>query len=601
MLSLAAMGLATTLPPAALAEDAPPAIDEPVEIASYTVAVKDAPSDAVAADLEKALALYRYQENGAPSLALLRRRAQDDRTVVQKVLRSHGYYEGDARVDVAAGEDGKSAAVTVTVQPGRPYVLSEHTFLLTPTPLAQAMPKKADSHFGSPVGQPAEAAGILAAEEQVVGALKTVGYPYARLIKRDAEIDPEAATMQVTSRIDTGPLVTYGDLSIQGATGIDDAYLRTYLPWKKGEPVNTVKLTEYQRSLIGTGLFNAGSVLLPETAPPPGAAPVTARLEPRPFRSIAVGVNYSTDLGPGAKAEFDHRNLFGANETLRLTTDVTASEQHLDGQLRKPQFRRNKQDLVGQVSLRHIEDDAFDETGITLTLGLERQLSRFWRAGLGGLAEVTDTTSSDAEGRAYLVGMPAFAQYDNSDDLLNPSKGIRLHVATTPFMGRFDSRFTPFLLTELNGASYFDLTGKKRYIAAVRTRLGSILSGDLSDVPAGRRLYAGGGGSLRGYAERKIGPLDSHDDPTGGRSVVEAVAELRAQVYGDFGLAVFAGAASVSEDVVPTFSSGMQFSAGLGFRYYSPLGPIRADVAVPLNPRSVDDSFQIYFSIGQAF
>ena len=95
--------------------------------------------------------------------------------------------------------------------------------------------------------------------------------------------------------------------------------------------------------------------------------------------------------------------------------------------------------------------------------------------------------------------------------------------------------------------------------------------------------------------------MDSKNEPTGGLSAMEVAAELRAQVYGDFGLAVFAAAGSVAEEVVPTFSEGVQLAAGIGLRYYSPLGPIRADIGVPLNPRSSDDSFQVYFSIGQAF
>ncbi len=106
---------------------------------------------------------------------------------------------------------------------------------------------------------------------------------------------------------------------------------------------------------------------------------------------------------------------------------------------------------------------------------------------------------------------------------------------------------------------------------------------------------------MRGYQERFIGPLDANRDPTGGLSVIETGAELRARIYGDFGAAVFVEAASVSEEVVPIFSDGFQYAAGAGLRYYSPTGPIRVDVGVPLNARRVDDAFQIYFSIGQAF
>lgn len=595
-------GLAALLAPSAVraAED-PPAMAAPAATTDYEVVLTGSPSDAVTEDLEAALALYRYQDDGAPSVALLRRRALDDREIAGKVLRSHGYYEGRIRVDVDAGPDDGEAQVTVTVQPGRAFELERHSFVLTPTPLAEALPEAGDSRFGSPVGGTADAAAILAAEDALVLRLKHAGFPYARRTGREAVADMEAGTIAVTTTVETGPRLTFGDLAFEGVEDIDETYLRTYRPWQKGAPVDTRQLTAYQRRLMGTGLFTSGAVLLPAEAPGPGAAPVVADMEQRKFRSIAVGLNYSTDVGPGGEVDFEHRNLFGANETLQLQAKAALIEQRLEGQLRKPQFRRDRQDLVAGLSLRRAEFDAYDETGATATLGLERQIGEHWRVGLGGLAEVTQTVSSDAEGQAYLLGVPGFAAFDDTDDLLNPSRGWRIKLAATPFAGQYDGVFAPFLSTEANASTYFDLTGEKRYIVAVRGRLGSILSGDLSEVPAGRRLFSGGGGSIRGYAERSIGPLDQNNDPTGGRSVAELGVELRAQVYGDFGLALFAAGGSVTEDVVPTFSDGLQTAAGLGLRYYSPLGPIRADVGVPLNPRDSDESFQLYFSIGQAF
>ncbi len=98
------------------------------------------------------------------------------------------------------------------------------------------------------------------------------------------------------------------------------------------------------------------------------------------------------------------------------------------------------------------------------------------------------------------------------------------------------------------------------------------------------------------------GPLDDDDDPIGGRSKIEFGGEFRARVYGDFGLVPFFAAGNAYELVLPELSEEFQWAAGLGFRYYTAFGPLRLDVAFPLNPRSgVDDPFQIYFSIGQAF
>jgi translocation and assembly module TamA len=572
---------------------------------SYDITMDGSPTDAATANLEAALAVYRYRDNGAPSIALLRRRAQDDRDIVARVLRAHGYYQATASAAVESDppEDPQAtkAKVTVTITPGRAFKLSSHAFIMTPPLPGGKAPGAAKTFYGSPVGGTAVAQKILEAEATAVNRLHELGYPYAHFGAREAIADMENAGLTITSTIETGPRLSYGVLDFKGIENIDEAYLRSYLPWQEGDRVDQRQLQAYQRDLMSTNLFAAGAVHLPETAPAPGLVPVIAAMEQRPFRSVALGARYSTDSGPGGTAEFEHRNLFGANETGTLAADLSLTEQRLEARIRKPQFWRNRQDLVGGLSLRHIESDAFDEVGATATLGLERRLSRFWNVGLGTLAEVTETVSSDSEGRSYLVGLPAFAEYDNTDNALNPSKGWRIRGAVTPFLGQYDGSLTPFLSNEVSASTYFDLTGEKRYIAAVRGRLGSILAGDIGNVPGGRRLYGGGGGSVRGYAERSIGPLDSKNEPTGGLSAMEVAAELRAQVYGDFGLAVFAAAGSVAEEVVPTFSEGVQLAAGIGLRYYSPLGPIRADIGVPLNPRSSDDSFQVYFSIGQAF
>lgn len=568
---------------------------------SYEVTIEGAPNDAIADTLEKALYLYRFQDAGAPSIPLLRRRAESDQDIVKQVMRSFGYYEARARSDVVPGEDGLSATVTMRIKPGRAFLLAEHRIAVAGDEDAREIAGKDAGLFGSPVGEAAAAAPILEAETAVVQALQNEGFPYAARLNRDAVADLEKAEISVQSFFKSGPQFVFGEVTFEGIPDIDAAYLQTYQPWRKGETVDVRQLTEYQRDLIATGLFNAGSVTLPEQVPEGEAAPVAVVLEQRPFRTVAAGVSYSTSEGPLGRLEFEHRNLFGANETVNLRGDAGIEEQKIEGRFRKPQFRRNGQDLVAGFNLRNLENDAFDERGGTVTLGLERRLTPELIVGLGGLAEVTQTKSSDAEGLALLVGLPAYAGYNSTDDALNPTDGIRARASVTPFIGSFDHQFASFLRTDVTASTYFNLSDSGRYVIALRGRVGSILAKDLTEVPAGRRLYSGGGGSVRGYKERFIGPLDSNNDPTGGLSVIEGGAEFRARIYGDFGAAVFLEAGSVSEEVAPTFSEGVQYAAGAGLRYYSPIGPIRVDVGVPLNGRSVDDDFQIYFSIGQAF
>ena len=568
---------------------------------SYEVILEGSPSDEATGILERALYLFRYIEAGAPSIPLLRRRAESDHEIAKQVMRSLGYYEAAFESTVEPDADGLQAKVRFTVVPGRPFLLSEHRIeILGQGPQLEGGAADA-KELGSPVGEAAVAGAILAAENALIQQLRRNGYPYAARASRDALADPDQATLSVRSVFRAGPRVVFGEVGFEGIPDIDETYLRTYLPWKKGDPVDVDKLAEFQRELIGTGLFKAGSVALPESPPPGENAPVAVMLEQRPFRTIAAGAWYSTDEGPGARLEFWHRNLFGANESIHIRGEGSLEERRIETRFRKPQFQRPRQDLVAGLSVRHIEDEAFDERGGTATLGLERQLLPELRAGLGGLAEVTETKSSDAEGVAMLFGVPGFLEFNNTDDPLDPTEGARARVTLTPFVGTFDSDYAAFLRGDFTASTYFDLTGEKRYVFAIRGRAGSIAAQDLRHVPAGRRMYSGGGGSVRGYAERFIGPLDTRKEPTGGLSVIEAGAELRARIYGDVGAAVFLEGASVSEEVVPTFSDGLQYAAGIGLRYYSPIGPIRVDVGVPLNKRRADDAFQVYFSIGQAF
>ncbi|MDT8345578.1 MAG: BamA/TamA family outer membrane protein [Thermohalobaculum sp.] len=599
---------------------------------TYTPVLTGAPSDEIADLMRASLLVFRREDQGAQSVAFLRRRAEGDIPTAQKILRSYGYYGasietrvsgvgappaagdtatagstppaasgGDAAEGDAATAGDAAAIAEIVIVPGAPFILARHDVDLSDTGPAGPPALAAAETFGSPVGRPAEAAAILEAERAMVAALRSAGRPYAASRGRDAVADREAATLEIDSRIATGPAYRFGPIAFSGAPDVEDTYLRTYLPWAEGDIVDTALLAAFQRRLMGTRLFRAGTVTLPDTPPDSELAPVTVTLEQAPFRTVKAGVRYNTDEGPGVRTGLEHRNLWGANEQIELTLDATLDRQRLDAIFRKPQFRRPAQDLIAGVELRRINDDAFDELGTTATLGLERRLNPRWTVGAGGLLEYSSIEDQGETNDAVLGGLPLFVAHDGSDDLLDPSTGQRLRLDVTPFGGVFAGDAVTFLSIDARASAYRRLTGDGDVVAAARGRIGSIIADALSDVPQTRRLYSGGGGSVRGFKQDFIGPLDASGDPVGGRSVIELGGEIRGRVWGDLGLAAFVDAGSISTGTVPSFEEGVQVAAGGGIRYASPVGPIRLDVGVPLNPRDADDSFQVYISIGQAF
>lgn len=612
----------------------------------YTTELRGAPSADTADVLERSLRLFTLADRPPPSLAQLRRRAEGDVQTAVRVLRAEGFYAAQAswRIDeearpVAAppapagpGADslgpGASAPapepsepllrVVVDVEPGVRFQLGRFDVSLVDAsgqPLGAAAPDLPGFEaLGIATGGPARSADILAAESEVVAWLREHGYPQARQVERDAAADLQAQQLRVSTQVAPGPRARLGALRFQGLESVREEFLRRAHGWPEGELYAQSELDALQRDLASTGLFEHVSVEAQVDAQPDSvldvspaaldaapALPVEVTVQEAAHRSVGGGLRYSTDTGPSARGFFEHRNLFGAGERARLDATVALPLQELSLTLRKPAFQVRDRALVGGATLRRAEDDAFDEVSASASLGLEQRLSERSRVSGGVSVEAARFTNSSTEGTSFLLGLPLGVNFDNSDDLLDPTRGYRAGAALTPYVGTFDGEFVQFGRLDVNASTYFALDESARYVLALRGRAGSVVGASRDDLPPSKRFYSGGGGSVRGYQARFIGPLDAAGDPVGGRSVLEAGMELRVRIGESLGVVPFIEAGTVSPAIVPDLDAGVQVAAGLGLRYYTAIGPVRADVGVPLNGRPEDDAFQFYISIGQAF
>jgi translocation and assembly module TamA len=189
---------------------------------------------------------------------------------------------------------------------------------------------------------------------------------------------------------------------------------------------------------------------------------------------------------------------------------------------------------------------------------------------------------------------------DRSNDPLNPTRGWRVggRVEPTVLAGRGT---VPYLKVQSQGSAYFPFGAQARTVLAARLHVGSILNGTVAEIPAPQRFYAGGGGSVRGFAYQAVGPrLSDNSTPQGGLSVAEASLELRHELTRTWGVAAFVDAGAVGSTAFPSLK-GAGVGAGLGLRYNLGFGPIRFDVATPVSRRNGGAPVQIYVSIGQAF
>ena len=567
---------------------------------NYEVKIKGIEDEQLKKLMKESSQLISLEKSPPSTMSGLSRRIEEDIGRFEKVLRSQGYYEGTAsyRLD----RDKEPVRVIISIVAGAPFLLTEYEINYVGKFADDPAPSKPTvKELGLELGKRAEAAKIVAAGTKLLNILGNDARPLAKRTDRRVVADFRKDAVEVEVSIDPGPRATYGQVSITGLKRTKESYVRQWITWKEGDPYNKKQMDTLQSDLINTGLFSSVVVEHAKTVNEHGQIAITIALEEEKPRSVGGGISVSTDRGVGGRAFWRHGNLFGRDENLEVSAMADFIEQRGTVSFERPNFERAGRSIYAQAGAGWSDTDAYTGFDSSISGGIRWPVSKRWTASLGGLVEYSDLDNKEEGDETLLWGVPGTLRYDGTNNKLDPKKGVRLELTLVPYVGTSGKVLT-FNSTEVGVSGYYPIDADKRYVLAGRTRVGSIVGESRQDIPLNKRLYAGGGGSIRGYAYQKVGPLDDDRDPIGGRSKIEFSGEVRARVYEDFGVVPFFAAGNVYDSLLPDLSETMQWAAGLGFRYYTAIGPLRLDVGVPINPRSkVDDPFQIYFSIGQAF
>ena len=581
-----------------------PSVEAPVtNPVTYDVRLEGDLPKALRGLIEQSSALITQKDRPPASYAALSKRVDDDLGRIKDVLASEAYY--DPNVEAMIDTDSEPVLVVVNIDPGAIYHLQAVDIRYQPAEPVTAVPRTA-SDVGLAVGQQAAGAPLVEAKRRLVRQLNENGYPNARIVATQYLANRDTQTLTATWTVDTGPLARFGELQVSGLKNVNPDYVHRIADWKPGTLYDIREIERVRTTLSNTRLFAMISAPPREDVPVEnGVVPVSFEVSEGPSRSVGVGLYYSTDeMGPGGSLSWEHRNLFGSAESLRLMIGGSQIRQWADASFRKPAFLDLRQSALANLRVERNDTDAFKGTTGSGFAGIERQFLEHWSITAGPAfiyADIERSAGEDQGDQFLLGGARTRLAYDSRDDQLNPSKGLNGSIGLSPFAS-LALTTTQFVTGEAALAGYQSISETDRVVLAARGRIGSIFGASRSKIPASQRFYAGGGGSVRGYEFQSIGPLDRRNDPIGGRSLVEVNAEARIRIIGPFGIVPFIDGGQVYEEVYPQLSSSdLQWAGGLGLRYYSPIGPIRLDVATPINPRSVDDPFQFYISIGQAF
>lgn len=553
-------------------------------------------------------------DNGSENAAMLAARAREDEELLYELLRVYGYYDPQVIRNVAASAAGnESPSVRFDILPGRQYRFGAIDLGALDTTRSDYPALR--GAFEIVTGDPLLADKIVEERYDLDEALGESGYPFAAIDDPSLLIDHARQEGDLTLPVTPGGKYRFGQVASNLEDFLPSDHLGDIARFRPGDIYQRSLEMDLRQAILATGLVSSVTLTAVETTPPvgdePGTVDIAVEMQKAPLRTISGSIGYGSGEGIRAEAAWEHRNLFPPEGLLRVRGTVGTREQ-----LAGVTFRRNNVNgrdtiLTVDAFASTTDRDAYQAKTASL-VGIYEKISTLlfqkpltWSVGL----ELVATREREADidrvlgpEQDYLVAaIPLFAQMDTSDDLLDPTEGWRLGARLSPEISRANGVQSFYLRTQMDG-TYYQQMGQNVVLAG-RVRVASIPGTERENIAPSRRLYAGGGGSVRGYGYQTIGPRDTLGDPIGGRSLLELSAEARIRtgfLDGAVSIVPFVDAGTVGGDAVPSFNR-IKIGAGLGLRYHTGFGPIRVDVGVPLNPDPGDAPVGVYVSLGQAF
>jgi translocation and assembly module TamA len=574
------------------------------------------PTALVQGDLDRALKAEIQRAVGTSkthpaSRVDARRRARQAGEAAIAVLRSEGYYDYTVEPDVGEG-DAPSPIVKVT--PGPRSKLADSQIAWDDAAPDPATLAAAENAMALKPGAAGRAADVLAAEGRIEAVLRKHGYADAVVNTRHVVVDHEGHTLEPTLHFAAGGLVHLDGIKIVAHGRTHTKWINRLKSWKDGTIYDPAKIAKLEQRLRDAGVFNSITVAItPPGQVVNGERPVLVSVADRPPHTVELGGGYSTSEGAGIDAKYILYNRLGAADTLTFTGRLAQIQQKLDAELDLPDWVWPDQTLQVGGDIYADDTQAYDDDGVGLRVGAQLHFTKTTFLSYGAAVDDVDTRENIAinpNGTAVgqnlklvIYSLTGGFALDKSNDPLNPTRGWRLQAEADPTYVTGD-RTLPYLKLESQVSGYLPFGANDDTVLAGRLKLGSIIGGNIPDVPADRRFFSGGGGSVRGFEYQGIGPQlaygTSLQTPLGGDSLFESSVEVRQHISGPWGVVGFVDAGSLGPTVAPDFSN-IDVGAGVGVRYNLGFGPLRFDIATPVTRHSGDPWAEFYVSIGQSF
>lgn len=497
-----------------------------------------------------------------------------------------GYYHGSQRARFGVADD--CWRLDVEMQPGPRVTLGKVKLQVVGEPAVQALfaPLLQDPLLQT--GQPLHhghyealksALSLLAADEGFLGS----GFERASIA-----LDLDANKADIDLAFDPGTRYRFGDITIRQDGPLANSLIEGLLQTRSGDSYSSDTLAAMRRRLDESQYFRQVRVTPELAVADSGTVPVTVELGLRPRHAWTGGLGFATDTGPRARLSYENRYVNAKGHRLQGDAALSAVRAQVDTNYMVPLRDPSRQSLNFGGGYSFEDNDSFESKRYKLETSVRNQTATGWLQTVFVAVQRDDYIVDVQQDVSLLSIVGASIGKTRADNLVNPSAGWKLFAqvqgATDALMS--DTSFLQFY----GSAKQIISLGNGRLLG--RVEIGSTWIDAAADLPASLRYFAGGDQSLRGYDYRSLGPLNTNNEVAGGKQLVVGSVEYDHLVRDRWRVAVFADSGNAFNNRT---DFKWQSSVGFGVRWLSPIGPVRVDLAHPLDG---DESFRLHITMG---
>jgi translocation and assembly module TamA len=518
---------------------------------------------------------------GEREIRALHRRAPDD---IRAALQPYGYYEPE--IEASLQQEGELWIAGYQVDPGRPVLIRDIDIQLAGAGAGDAGIEQARGRSKLQPGARLLHSLYEETRTALIKAALAAGYLDARYARSELRVTPAQQRADIVLHLDTGERYFFGPVTIEQEV-LDPGFVARYVDLHQGEPFDTERLLQLQLALGDSGYFDRVEVDVRRAEATHRQIPVVIHTTPAPRVRYSAGVGFATDTGPRLTLGADYHRLNRRGHSLSSDLRVSPVEQRLGVQYKVPIRNLLTDKLIYSASQENSEvADNGDSRRTRLGISQNVSWGKYRRRLYVDYLHESFTLGNDDEVVNFFIPGANLSRL-HADNVLFPRRGYSWNVDLRGSPGVISS--TRYVRAEAGLRGVYPLGSKGRLIA--RTMLGAISVDDFGLLPTSERFFAGGDQSVRGYDYQELAPVDSSGDTVGGQYLATGSLEADYLFVGNYGAAVFFDAGNADDTMLPELKT----SAGIGFRWLTPVGMLRVDLAHPFD---ADDNFRLHISIG---